>query len=412
MRKGILLIGLALLLVASLVVVGCAAPAPAPKPTPAPTPAPAPKPEPKDFPIGFLCPLSGPLTFAGETMLNASNLAAEEVNNAGGVTVAGQPYKIKIISYDTKYATEDARAGAERLMFQDKVKFIIGALSLDTQGFQGITEQNQVIILPAGGSILPSPKTPYTFRITALVDAKYIGLYKYIKGKMPELKSIAFINPDTPVGEQYEKMSRSAAEPLGFTVAASERIAVGSSDVSPQISRVLAKKPDIIDLGATGGGSDSALVIKQARSLGFTGQMVAAVGLTSKTVLEVVGPQGMEGVMETGYSIDDPTLGPEFKALVKKYTERFPKLPFIDLTSETYDAVLAFFKFFNGQTTLDPVVLKDKLAEYSWTGIYGKCYFGGEKTFGIKRAKVQPIYLSRWQGGKPFVVTIVDAPVP
>lgn len=395
MKKGILLIVLAIVLAVSVAVVGCAAPGPK-----------------SDLSIGFLCPLTGPLAFAGETMLNASTLAADEVNAAGGVTVAGQPYKFVIKSYDTKYKTEDARAAAERLIFEDKVKYIIGALSLDTQGFQSVTEENKVIILPAGGSILPDAKKPYTFRITALVDAKYNGLYGYLKKNMPNLKSVAFFNPDNPVGQDYTRMSKQAAGPLGFTIVAEEFVALGGGDFTATLTKILAKKPDILDIGATGGGSDSALVIKQARELGFKGQIVAAVGLQSKTVLEVVGPQGMEGVIETGYSADDPGLSPEFKAVIKKYTEKYPKQPFIDLTSETYDAMLGIFKFFNGQTTLDPTVLKDKLAEYSWTGIYGKCYFGGEKSFGIKRAKVQPIYLSKWQGGKPQIVTTIDAPVP
>jgi len=368
--------------------------------------------EPKDLPVGVLGPLSGPVAFAGKTVENAVTLAAEDCNEAGGVKIAGEVYKIKLISYDTKYAVQSALRAAERLIFNDKVKYIIGALSLDTQGFQGVTERNKVIIMPLGGSIFADPKKPYSFRITGLVDAKYVGLYGYIKKTMPEFKTVSFINPDNPVGEAYSGFSRKAAEPLGFKVLDSEFVALGGGDFTPVLTKLLAKKPDIIDLGATGGGSDSALIIKQSRELGFKGQLVAAVGLQSRTVMEVVGPQGMEGVIETGFTPDDPALSPEFKKLAGRYVDRFPKLPFIDLTSEAYDSSLAFFKFLNGQDTLDPTVLKDRFADYVWSGIYGKTYFGGEKTFGIKRQKVQPLYLSRWKDGKPVIFATTDAPVP
>lgn len=56
MKKGIILVALACVLVASLVVAGCA---PAPKPAPAPAPAPAPKPEPIKLVFGTQNPETG-----------------------------------------------------------------------------------------------------------------------------------------------------------------------------------------------------------------------------------------------------------------------------------------------------------------------------------------------------------------
>jgi len=57
-------------------------------------------------------------------------------------------------------------------------------------------------------------------------------------------------------------------------------------------------------------------------------------------------------------------------------------------------------------------VLKDRLADYSWNGIYGQVFFGGEKTFGIKRQKIQPVYLSKWKNGKPVIVVKKQAFLP
>ncbi len=362
--------------------------------------------------IGILGPLSGPVAFAGKTLANAATLAAEEVNAAGGITVAGKKYKIKMVAYDTKYSVSAAKSSAERMIFEDKVKFIFGALSLDTKGFQKITEQNKVIIFPAGGGILPSSKTPYTFRSTTLVNAKYTGLYTYLKNNLPSQKKVAFINPDTPVGEAYADMSRKAAEPLGFKVVAAEFIASGTSDFSPVITKIISKKPDFIDLGGTGGGSDSALIIKQARELGFKGLMVCAVGLQSKAVLQVAGAEAMEGVIETGFTAQDPAVSDAFRKVAERYGKRFPGLPFIDLTSEIYDTTKGFLQFLDGQETLDTTVLKDRLSNYSWKGIYGVSSFGGKKTFGIKNQVVHPAYLSQWKGGKPIIIDTVPAPVP
>jgi len=366
----------------------------------------------KELSIGFLAPLSGSMSFAGKTMLNASTMAVEETNLGGGITVAGEKYKIKLVSYDTKYATEASRSSAERLIFEDKVKFIIGATSLDTLAFQKVTEANKVIILPVGGAIKASPQNPYSFRITSLVDAKYGSIYKYLKAKLGNQNKVAFVNPDTPVGQDYAKMSSSAAKPLGFEEVAAEFVAGGSSDFTPVLTKILAKKPNVIDLGATGGGSDSALIIKQSRELGYKGLLVCAVGLQGKAVLEVAGAQAMEGVMETGVLDDDPQVNAAYQAFAKKYKAQFPNLPFIDLTSETYDSVLYFFRFLNGQNSLDPTVIKDRYADFKWDGVFGKTYYGGEKTFGIKRQVAHAAFLSQWKSGKPVVVEVAPADVP
>ena len=366
----------------------------------------------KELSIGFLAPLSGPVSFTGKTMLNASNMAIEKINSAGGITVAGEKYRIKLVSYDTKYATEPARSAAERLLFEDKVKFIIGAISLDTLAFQKVTESNKVIIMPVGPAINPSPQNPYTFRITTLLDAKDESLYKYLKTKMGHLSKVAFINPDTPVGQNFAKMSSKAAKPLGFEEVASEFVAGGSSDFTPVLTKLLAKNPDIIDLGATGGGSDSALLIKQSRELGYKGLLVAAIGLQGNTLLQVAGAQAMEGVIETGVLEDDPGVGAKYRDFAKEYKAQFPNLPFIDLVPETYDSVYYFLSFLNGQTSLDTTVLKDRYADYRWDGVFGETHYGGEKTFGIKRQVVHPAFISQWKNGKPAVVEVVSPLVP
>ena len=163
-----------------------------------------------------------------------------------------------------------------------------------------------------------------------IVDAKYTALYKALKKLDPGLKTIAFINPDDQLGELYSKFAAKAAEPLGYKVVASEFVKRGSTDYSPMIVKLMSKKPDIIDLGATGGSADSALIIKQGREMGFTGRFVAAVGLQSKTVSQVAGIKAMNGVIETGFDPEDPALSPGFQELGRKWTAT-QKLPFLDL---------------------------------------------------------------------------------
>jgi hypothetical protein len=115
-------------------------------------------------------------------------------------------------------------------------------------------------------------------------------------------------------------------------------------------------------------------------------------------------------LIETGFTLEDPALSPTFKELAKKWVLRFPKLPFVDLVSEVYDVTYHFFKFLYGLNSLDPKIIKARYADYEWNGIYGKCYWGGKKKYGINRLKMQLIYFSEWRNDKPvFLQKVFDS---
>src|SRR4051794_2326850 len=52
--------------------------------------------------VGEIDPLTGPAAVYGAAQSDALKMAIEEINNAGGVTVQGQKYTFKQISYDDK----------------------------------------------------------------------------------------------------------------------------------------------------------------------------------------------------------------------------------------------------------------------------------------------------------------------
>jgi branched-chain amino acid transport system substrate-binding protein len=366
--------------------------------------------EAKDLKIGLCLPLTGPYAFAGHLVGNATRMAAKDLG--GVVKIAGEPYNITFVEYDTKYTAEGGRAAAERLIFEDKVKFIVGAMTADTQAFQVVTEKNKVIILHQATAIYTSKDKPFSFKSSTMAESKYPALYKAIKEMDPKLKKIAFVNPDTPLGEKFSKFAKAAAETLGFTVAGSEFAAQGASDFTPVLVKLFTNKPDILDLGATGGTSDSALLIKQARELGFTGRIVACIGLQTKTALEVAGPKALEGVMETGFDPKDPVLTQSFRTMAENFIAANPKLPFVDLVGEVYDSTYGLFKFLNGQDTLDTLTIANSFGNFKWEGIYGQSGWGGEKSYGLNRLKVQPIYFSMWKDGKPAIFTKSQLVIP
>jgi len=100
----------------------------------------------KTLEIGVLGPLSGGAASYGVELLRGAEMRSDEINKAGGLKVGGDVYKIKLIAYDHKASAADAATAANKLVFQDKVKYIIGnAVGATCNASQTVTEPQKVL---------------------------------------------------------------------------------------------------------------------------------------------------------------------------------------------------------------------------------------------------------------------------
>ena len=95
--------------------------------------------------IGFVAPLTGGAAFLGVDSLNGCLLAAEEINAAGGITVAGQKYKIKIESYDDEATPAKAVAGLKKLKDLYDIPVVIDNVSGSAMAITEINERMGIL---------------------------------------------------------------------------------------------------------------------------------------------------------------------------------------------------------------------------------------------------------------------------
>lgn len=81
-----------------------------------------PPPGPEKIKIGLALPMTGAAAFIGETAHEASVMAAEKINDAGGIL--GKP--VELVLRDTAAEVEKGVTAAERLVTEDKVVAIVG----------------------------------------------------------------------------------------------------------------------------------------------------------------------------------------------------------------------------------------------------------------------------------------------
>lgn len=73
-------------------------------------------------------------------------IAADQINEQGGLKLAGKTYKLEVIPYDDQYNAAQAKTAADRLVNRDEVKVIFGPVgSPGAMGSLPVTQPAKVI---------------------------------------------------------------------------------------------------------------------------------------------------------------------------------------------------------------------------------------------------------------------------
>jgi len=130
MKSRLFILALSAVIIASLVLVGCAKPAPTPAPTPAPAPAPTPAPAgPEEILLGCNAALTGYSSSFSAPNVWGEQAAADDINKLGGIYVEeyGRRIPVRLVVYNNESDPNKAEILEEQLILQDKVHFLVDA---------------------------------------------------------------------------------------------------------------------------------------------------------------------------------------------------------------------------------------------------------------------------------------------
>jgi branched-chain amino acid transport system substrate-binding protein len=344
--------------------------------------------------IGYLGPLTGDLASGGSDMLNATRLAVDEVNAAGGIN--GK--QVELIAEDGRCNAGDAASATQKLVNIDKVVAIIGGFcSSESLAAAPIAAAGKV---PVIASISSSPKltgfSPYFFRNYPSDSLKGVAYGKYFA--KAGFKKIAIISENT----DFCQGIRSALKdnlPEGSTVVFDEVVDPGTKDFRTLFTRLKAMD---VDLLFSNGQTDTvnAEIVKQLRALGLTQEILGADSMDSDNIIRLIG-SAAEGTK----SLSIPSLNesdPASAAFVKDFQDRFGTFKFNSFASALdYDATKLILKTIGEAGTGES--LRDALsAVQEYKGVAGTFRFDkNNDVIGI------PFGMKVFKGGKIVLQEVV-----
>ncbi len=347
----------------------------------------------KTVKIGFLAPLTGEVAAWGLPGLYGCEIWGEWVNEAGGIQVGGDTYKVEFVSYDNEYAPDKARTGAQKLIHEDGVKFIM-MLGGDTMPpVVEISNRTGMLV----STLLPSDLTPDTPNLIAPCEVHPIynvtGV-EWLAATKPELKTAVICAQDDALGRPSVATYLAAFEAAGIELVDEPLFFdISTTDFAPVMTSLLSKSPDILCLDTAYADFVHPLT-EQAFQQGFKGQMISCTADFYDQMIAKTSAEFLEGFVFQFPDFDDPALNESFvnfprpNEFFSEYATRWPGE--WGAVSWEYASIMDLWRA--GAEAAGSVEPQDVLAamKAGGTGLhaFGEATWWGEELFGIDNALV------------------------
>ena len=361
--------------------------------------------------LGSAISLTGKYATNGIHAQNGYEFAVKKINDAGGVTVNGKSYKLKVTYYDDESTPARGAQLAERLINQDGVKYMLGPYSSGlTKAIAPVTEKYEIPMVEAEGASrsLFTQGYKYLFAVLSTSEqylASSIELAAEVaknQGKDPSEVKIAMAFENDPFSLDVRAGVVDDAKKFGMQIVIDDKLPRDLSDMTATLTKVKALKPDL--LVVSGHSKGAATAGRQIQELKIETPMIAMTHCEAADVVGKYGAGATEGLLcptqwaET-LSYSDPLMGTaaEYDAEFKAAYPEYKTVPY--QTAQATAAVMVWADAFERAQSFDPKDLRDALAATDM-----KTFYGGIKFSEAGNNIAKPMVLRQIQDGEYNVV--------
>ena len=319
------------------------------------------------FRIGVMESLTGTGETYGTVANQAKQMAADEINAAGGIN--GR--LLEFIVEDSQCTAQGAVAAYTKLTDVDGVRIILGtSCSSAMLGAAPLAEADRVILF-SGLASHPDIANAgdYIFR-TQISDVQAgidTGNLLWADG----IRNLATITESTDYAEGVRRTSVAQFEKRGGVVAAAEHYSSDVTDFRTQLSKLVDANPDALHL-APQSEFAAGTIIRQAREVGYNGPIYAETISVGTTALDIAGnaATGMKAI-----TADLDPDNPRAQEVLTNFRQRYDYVTLPWHLGSVYDDVYIAAECLR-QTNDDQDAdgFRDCLYAITWSGAIGSNY--------------------------------------
>lgn len=356
--------------------------------------------QPAPIKVGVVTPLSGTYTPIGQQVRWGLELAAKEINAAGGI--AGRP--VTLVFEDEEANPSVAVQKAEKLFQVENVDFLTGTVnSGSTLAVAQLAERNKKLAATTvsfADSITSDKCSPNMFRVNARAGQQSSALAAWLAKEKPQAK-VFYLGPDYEMGRSTVAAFKANAEKAGAQTTGEVFAPLDSKDYTQYFGQIRAARPQVIYTSVA--GNDTVRLLTQLQDFGLLGT-VSVVGASGTVTSQNIGAIGgaAEG-FATGVGYSPQIDSPENKTFVAAFRDAYKADP--DLYgADSYGLLFAYKAAVEKAGGTDTDKVRAALEGLTWKTPQG------EKTIraGDHQA-MQPMYVVRIDKGKFDIVDKVAA---
>jgi len=361
----------------------------------------------------------GPMAFVqGENHWAGAEMARDEINQAGGISVGGKKMMVELVRGDTNEMTSvpDATNTIERVITRDKVDYVIGGFRSEAVlAMQEVAMDHKKLFLGAGAAhsklginVEQSyERYKYWFRVTPVKDVDLVRSTFAVLGTVAEQIRKQLGKPSPKVAILAEKAvwvegivaaAQKNLPAMKMEVAGVWQPSAVASDVTAELSAIERAGADIVFTLLSG-----PVGIAVGRQMGERNMKAIAFGINVEAQKDgfwqaAAGKANYVSTLDTYGPVE---MTPKTLAFIKAFEARFKKRP--TYNAGTYDAILLLKEAIEtaGSTDADKIV--PVLEKMSYTGAAGVIEFDKrhDPIWGIGKSTGIAV---QWQNGEkvPF----------
>lgn len=288
--------------------------------------------------IGINAPMTGDIPKVGEGTKFAAEMWLEDINKAGGLEVGGKKYPVKLVIEDNESKAESAVKANTKMITDDEVLIIIGPQASSQAIPAGDVANNwkTPMISPWSTNPNTTKDRPYVFRACFLDPFQGKVMANFVKNEFGFKKAAVLydVASDYPKGlaEEFKKNWEKINGP--GSVVAFESFTTKDTDFSSQLTKI--KNSGAQFLFTPQYYNEVALIVQQARDLGFKGPIVGSDSWGSAETVKLCGKACYGAFFSTHYAAAGAKGAT--KAFIERYKKEHGYVP-DDVGALTWDAI-------------------------------------------------------------------------
>jgi branched-chain amino acid transport system substrate-binding protein len=345
--------------------------------------------------VGYYGDLSGRTSNFGQSTKNGVEMAADEINKAGGI----DGRQIQILSEDDEGRPEKAATVVTKLIDQDRVIALLGEVASGNTLAAAPKAQSAKVPMISPSSTNPAVTQvgDYISRVCFIDPFQGDVMAKFAANTLKAKKAAIMLDFNSPYSRGLTEFFEASFKKLGGEIVDKQSYTQGDRDYKGQLTAIRAKAPDVIYVPGYYG--EVGVIAKQAKQLDIKAPMLGGDGWDSTQLWDLGGDALNGDYISNHYSVDDPS--PAIQKFVADYRARYGNVPDA-LAALGYDSMKVLADSIKRAGTTAGPQLKDAIAATkNFAGVTGVISLDAE------RNAVKPAVVLKLQDKKYIYVETI-----